>query len=83
MLFGVLCCLQGASATTSITVDFGDGTAVSYANTSSIEDGIRHMYNRVGIYHVSAMARNHLGSDRVTLFLHVSCESANYKISGR
>uniref|UniRef100_A0A8C4ZVZ4 Sortilin related VPS10 domain containing receptor 1 n=1 Tax=Gadus morhua TaxID=8049 RepID=A0A8C4ZVZ4_GADMO len=66
---------EGASATTSITVDFGDGTAVSYANTSSIEDGIRHMYNRVGIYHVSAMARNHLGSDRVTLFLHVSCES--------
>ncbi|XP_059929103.1 VPS10 domain-containing receptor SorCS1-like isoform X1 [Gadus macrocephalus] len=65
---------EGASATTSITVDFGDGTAVSYANTSSIEDGIRHMYNRVGIYHVSAMARNHLGSDRVTLFLHVSCE---------
>ena len=69
------CGLQGASATTSITVDFGDGTAVSYANTSSIEDGIRHMYSRVGIYHVSALARNHLGSDRVTLFLHVSCES--------
>ncbi|KAG7256827.1 hypothetical protein CRUP_034563 [Coryphaenoides rupestris] len=67
---------EGASATTGITVDFGDGTAVTYANTSAIEDGVTHAYGRVGIYHVSATARNRLGSDHVALYLHVSCESA-------
>ncbi|CAL8297398.1 unnamed protein product [Merluccius merluccius] len=63
---------EGVSATTSITVDFGDGTAVSYANTSAIEDGVRHAYGRVGIFHVSATATNRLGSDRAALYLHVS-----------
>lgn len=60
---------------TSITVDFGDGTAISYVNISSIDDGVKHIYNKVGIFQVSATARNHLGYDRVFLFLHVSCKS--------
>lgn len=60
---------------TSITVDFGDGTAISYVNISSIEDGVKHVYNKVGIYQVSATASNSLGLDRVVLYLHVSCES--------
>lgn len=59
---------------TSITVDFGDGTAISYVNISSIEDGVKHIYGKVGIYQVSATASNNLGLDRVVLYLHVSCE---------
>lgn len=66
---------KGLSSTTSITVDFGDGTAISYVNISSIDDGIKHSYAKVGIYQVSATATNSLGSDRVMLYLHVSCES--------
>ncbi|XP_029691212.1 VPS10 domain-containing receptor SorCS1-like isoform X1 [Takifugu rubripes] len=65
---------EGLSATTSITVDFGDGTAISYVNMSSIDDGIKHSYVKVGIYQVSATATNSLGSDRVMLYLHVSCQ---------
>lgn len=61
---------------TSITVDFGDGTAISYVNISSIDDGVKHVYSKVGIYQVSATASNTLGFDRVILYLHVSCESA-------
>ncbi|XP_071754829.2 VPS10 domain-containing receptor SorCS1-like [Centroberyx gerrardi] len=64
---------EGLGSTTSITVDFGDGTAISYVNISSIEDGVKHMYNKVGIYQVSATARNTLGFDWVILYLHVSC----------
>lgn len=56
-------------------MDFGDGTAISYVNISSIDDGIKHSYAKVGIYQVSATATNSLGSDRVILYLHVSCES--------
>lgn len=67
--------LKGLSSTTSITVDFGDGTTISYVNISSIDDGIKHSYTKVGIYQVSATATNSLGSDRVMLYLHVSCES--------
>ncbi|XP_034040762.1 VPS10 domain-containing receptor SorCS1-like [Thalassophryne amazonica] len=65
---------EGLSSTTSITLDFGDGTAISYVNMSSIDDGIKHIYSKVGIYQVSATASNALGFDRVTLFLHVSCQ---------
>lgn len=60
---------------TSITVDFGDGTAISYVNITSIDDGVKHIYSKVGIYQVSATASNALGFDRVVLYLHVSCES--------
>lgn len=59
---------------TSVTVDFGDGTAISYVNISSIDDGVKHIYSKVGIYQVSATASNNLGSDRVILYLHVSCK---------
>lgn len=65
---------KGLSSTTSITVDFGDGTAISYVNISSIEDGVKHIYSKVGIYQVSATATNTLGSDRVILYLHITCE---------
>lgn len=67
--------LKGLSSTTSVTVDFGDGTAISYVNISSIDDGVKHIYSKVGIYQVSATATNSLGFDRVILYLHVSCES--------
>uniref|UniRef100_A0A667Y410 Sortilin related VPS10 domain containing receptor 1 n=1 Tax=Myripristis murdjan TaxID=586833 RepID=A0A667Y410_9TELE len=63
---------EGLGSTTSITVDFGDGTAISYVNISSIEDGVKHVYSKVGIYQVSATARNTLGFDWVILYLHVS-----------
>ncbi|KAK5854139.1 hypothetical protein PBY51_015235 [Eleginops maclovinus] len=65
---------EGLGSMTSITVDFGDGTAISYVNISSIDDGVRHIYSRVGIYQVSATATNTLGFDRVILFLHVTCQ---------
>ncbi|XP_068183865.1 VPS10 domain-containing receptor SorCS1-like [Antennarius striatus] len=65
---------EGLSSATSITVDFGDGTAISYVNMSSIDDGIKHIYSKVGIYQVSATAANTLGYDRVILYLHISCQ---------
>ncbi|KAI4812698.1 hypothetical protein KUCAC02_024066 [Chaenocephalus aceratus] len=65
---------EGLGSMTSITVDFGDGTAISYVNISSIDDGVKHIYSRVGIYHISATASNSLGFDRVLLFLHVTCQ---------
>ncbi|KAF3841992.1 hypothetical protein F7725_023943 [Dissostichus mawsoni] len=65
---------KGLGSMTSITVDFGDGTAISYVNISSIDDGVKHIYSRVGIYQVSATAGNSLGFDRVLLFLHVTCQ---------
>ncbi|KAK1906022.1 VPS10 domain containing receptor SorCS1 [Dissostichus eleginoides] len=65
---------EGLGSMTSITVDFGDGTAISYVNISSIDDGVKHIYSRVGIYQVSATAGNSLGFDRVLLFLHVTCQ---------
>ncbi|XP_061693675.1 VPS10 domain-containing receptor SorCS1-like isoform X2 [Syngnathoides biaculeatus] len=72
---------EGLSSTTSITVDFGDGTAISYVNISSIEDGVRHVYRKVGIYQVSAIASNVLGFDRVTLYLHVTCQLEQVQLS--
>uniref|UniRef100_W5L006 Sortilin related VPS10 domain containing receptor 1 n=1 Tax=Astyanax mexicanus TaxID=7994 RepID=W5L006_ASTMX len=65
---------QGDGSRTSITVDFGDGNAITYSNVSSIEDGIKHIYKNVGIYRVSAMAENGLGSETAVLFLHVTCQ---------
>ncbi|KAL0203143.1 hypothetical protein M9458_001161, partial [Cirrhinus mrigala] len=64
----------GDGSKTSITVDFGDGNAFTYSNVSSIEDGIKHIYKNVGIYRVSAMAENSLGSEMVLLFLHITCK---------
>ncbi|XP_035029489.1 VPS10 domain-containing receptor SorCS1 [Hippoglossus stenolepis] len=72
---------EGLGSTTSVTVDFGDGTAISYVNISSIDDGIKHIYNKVGIYHVSATASNTLGFDRVTLYLHISCQLEQVQLS--
>ncbi|XP_061645237.1 VPS10 domain-containing receptor SorCS1-like isoform X2 [Phyllopteryx taeniolatus] len=72
---------EGLSSTTSITVDFGDGTAISYVNISSIEDGVKHVYSKVGIYQVSAIASNVLGFDRVTLYLHVTCQLEQVQLS--
>ncbi|KAM4598998.1 VPS10 domain-containing receptor SorCS1-like [Fundulus diaphanus] len=72
---------EGLGSMTSITVDFGDGTAISYVNISSIDDGVKHIYNKVGIYQVSATAINHLGFDRVFLYLHVSCQLEQVQLS--
>ncbi|XP_032397319.1 VPS10 domain-containing receptor SorCS1 [Etheostoma spectabile] len=72
---------EGLSSMTSITVDFGDGTAISYVNISSIDDGVKHIYSKVGIYQVSATATNTLGFDRVILYLHVSCQLEHVQLS--
>ncbi|XP_037328283.2 VPS10 domain-containing receptor SorCS1 isoform X2 [Pungitius pungitius] len=65
---------EGDGARTSITLDFGDGQALTYSNVSSIEDGIKHIYKAVGIYRVTATGENSLGSEAVTLYLHVTCQ---------
>ncbi|XP_075891359.1 VPS10 domain-containing receptor SorCS1 isoform X5 [Nelusetta ayraudi] len=65
---------EGDGARTSITLDFGDGHALTYSNVSSIEDGIKHVYKAVGIYRVTATGENSLGSETTTLFLHVTCQ---------
>ncbi|KAM8841838.1 VPS10 domain-containing receptor SorCS1-like isoform 2-T2 [Synchiropus picturatus] len=64
---------EGDGARTSITLDFGDGHAVTYSNVSSIEDGIKHVYKAVGIYRVTAIGENGLGSETTLLYLHVTC----------
>lgn len=69
-----ICTVQGDSARTSITLDFGDGHALTYSNVSSIEDGIKHIYKAVGIYRVTATGENNLGSETAVLYLHVTCE---------
>uniref|UniRef100_A0AAQ4PKX4 VPS10 domain-containing receptor SorCS2 n=1 Tax=Gasterosteus aculeatus aculeatus TaxID=481459 RepID=A0AAQ4PKX4_GASAC len=65
---------EGDGARTSITLDFGDGHALTYSNVSSIEDGIKHIYKAVGIYRVTATGENSLGSESATLYLHVTCQ---------
>ncbi|XP_035993509.1 VPS10 domain-containing receptor SorCS3 [Fundulus heteroclitus] len=64
---------EGDSLRTNIQLDFGDGTAVSYSNLSWTEEGIKHVYKSAGIFRVTALAENTLGSDTTTLFLHVTC----------
>uniref|UniRef100_A0A8C8RIX2 VPS10 domain-containing receptor SorCS3 n=1 Tax=Pelusios castaneus TaxID=367368 RepID=A0A8C8RIX2_9SAUR len=64
---------EGDLQRTNIQLDFGDGVAMSYANFSPIEDGIRHVYKSAGIFQVTAYAENSLGSDTAVLFLHVVC----------
>uniref|UniRef100_A0A665W1M4 PKD domain-containing protein n=1 Tax=Echeneis naucrates TaxID=173247 RepID=A0A665W1M4_ECHNA len=65
---------EGDGLRTSITVDFGDGHALTYSNVSSIEDGIKHIYKAVGIYRVTATGENNLGSETAMLYLHVTCQ---------
>ncbi|KAG7486051.1 VPS10 domain-containing receptor 1-like isoform X2 [Solea senegalensis] len=65
---------EGDGARTSITLDFGDGHALTYSNVSSIEDGIKHIYRAVGIYRVTATGENSLGSETAMLYLHVTCQ---------
>ncbi|XP_065699629.1 VPS10 domain-containing receptor SorCS1 isoform X1 [Patagioenas fasciata] len=64
-----------------IQVDFGDGTAVSYANLSSTEDGIKHIYQNVGIFRVTVLVENSLGSDNAVLYLHVTCPLEHVHLS--
>ncbi|XP_054238547.1 VPS10 domain-containing receptor SorCS1 [Indicator indicator] len=64
-----------------IQVDFGDGIAVSYANLSSTEDGIKHIYQNVGIFRVSVLVENSLGSDNAVLYLHVTCPLEHVHLS--
>lgn len=64
---------QGDLQRSLIQVDFGDGIAVSYANLSSTEDGIKHIYQNVGIFRVTVLVENSLGSDNAVLYLHVTC----------
>uniref|UniRef100_A0A8D3D9D3 PKD domain-containing protein n=1 Tax=Scophthalmus maximus TaxID=52904 RepID=A0A8D3D9D3_SCOMX len=73
---GTLTCLsaQGDGARTSITLDFGDGHALTYSNVSSIEEGIKHIYRAVGIYRATATGENSLGSETTVLYLHVTCQ---------
>lgn len=68
---------QGDLQRSLIQVDFGDGIAVSYANLSSTEDGIKHIYQNVGIFRVTALVENSLGSDSAVLYLHVTCMYAH------
>uniref|UniRef100_A0A8C4KFI8 Sortilin related VPS10 domain containing receptor 1 n=1 Tax=Dromaius novaehollandiae TaxID=8790 RepID=A0A8C4KFI8_DRONO len=62
-------------------VDFGDGIAVSYANLSSTEDGIKHIYQNVGIFRVTVLVENSLGSDNAVLYLHVTCPLEHVHLS--
>ncbi|XP_072882970.1 VPS10 domain-containing receptor SorCS1-like isoform X1 [Hemitrygon akajei] len=64
---------EGDILRTSLQIEFGDGTAVTYANLSSVKGGIKHVYKHSGIYRVIAQAKNNLGSTQAILFLHVNC----------
>uniref|UniRef100_A0A8C6ZRK8 VPS10 domain-containing receptor SorCS3 n=1 Tax=Nothoprocta perdicaria TaxID=30464 RepID=A0A8C6ZRK8_NOTPE len=72
---------EGDLQRTNIQLDFGDGIAVSYANFSPVEDGIRHVYKSAGIFQVTAYAENSLGSDTALLFLHVVCPVEHVHLS--
>uniref|UniRef100_A0A8C8RJX9 Sortilin related VPS10 domain containing receptor 1 n=1 Tax=Pelusios castaneus TaxID=367368 RepID=A0A8C8RJX9_9SAUR len=64
-----------------IQVDFGDGIAVSYANLSATEDGIKHVYQNVGIFRVTVQVENSLGLDSAVLYLHVTCPLEHVHLS--
>ncbi|MFT7807146.1 VPS10 domain-containing receptor SorCS1-like [Arapaima gigas] len=72
---------EGDGSKTSITLDFGDGNAITYSNLSSIEDGIKHVYRGVGIYKVSATGENSHGSETVVLYLHITCQLEHIYLS--
>ncbi|XP_068113722.1 VPS10 domain-containing receptor SorCS1-like isoform X4 [Hyperolius riggenbachi] len=63
---------EGDIQRTNIQVDFGDGIAASYANLSATEDGIKHVYQNVGIFRVLVQVDNNLGLDSAILYLHVT-----------
>uniref|UniRef100_A0A803K046 PKD domain-containing protein n=1 Tax=Xenopus tropicalis TaxID=8364 RepID=A0A803K046_XENTR len=63
---------EGDVQKTNIQVDFGDGIAASYANVSATEDGIKHLYQNVGIFRVTVKVENNLGSDSALLYLHIT-----------
>uniref|UniRef100_UPI0040386C46 VPS10 domain-containing receptor SorCS1-like n=1 Tax=Callospermophilus lateralis TaxID=76772 RepID=UPI0040386C46 len=72
---------QGDVQRTLIQVDFGDGIAVSYVNLSSMEDGIKHVYQNMRIFRVTMQVDNSLGSDSVVLYLHVTCPLEHVHLS--
>ncbi|XP_019735230.1 VPS10 domain-containing receptor SorCS1 isoform X2 [Hippocampus comes] len=72
---------QGDAARTSITLDFGDGHALTYSNLSSIEYGIKHIYKNAGIYRVTAAGKNSLGTDTAILYLHITCQLESIHLS--
>ncbi|XP_038677600.1 VPS10 domain-containing receptor SorCS1-like isoform X3 [Scyliorhinus canicula] len=72
---------EGDVPRTSLQMEFGDGTAVTYSNLSSVEGGIKHIYKHGGIYRVIAQAWNGLGSTRAVLFLHVTCPIEHVHLS--
>uniref|UniRef100_A0A6I8PNT2 VPS10 domain-containing receptor SorCS1 n=1 Tax=Ornithorhynchus anatinus TaxID=9258 RepID=A0A6I8PNT2_ORNAN len=72
---------EGDVQRTLIQVDFGDGIAVSYVNLSSTEDGIKHVYQNVGIFRVTVQVENSLGSDSAVLYLHVTCPLEHVHLS--
>uniref|UniRef100_F7ETM3 VPS10 domain-containing receptor SorCS3 n=2 Tax=Ornithorhynchus anatinus TaxID=9258 RepID=F7ETM3_ORNAN len=72
---------EGDLQRTNVQLDFGDGIAVSYANFSPIEEGIKHVYKSAGIFQVTAYAENNLGSDTAVLFLHVVCPLEHVHLS--
>ncbi|XP_073409181.1 VPS10 domain-containing receptor SorCS1 isoform X3 [Dendrobates tinctorius] len=63
---------EGDIQRTNIQVDFGDGIAASYANLSATEDGIKHIYQSVGIFRVLVQVDNNLGSESSVLYLHIT-----------
>ncbi|KAL2086732.1 hypothetical protein ACEWY4_017791 [Coilia grayii] len=63
----------GDSMRTHIQLDFGDGTAVSYSNLTWAEEGIKHVYRSTGIFRVTALAENEMGTDSTSLYLHITC----------
>ncbi|XP_044155682.1 VPS10 domain-containing receptor SorCS1-like [Bufo gargarizans] len=63
---------EGDIQRTNIQVDFGDGIAASYANLSATEDGIKHVYQNVGIFRVLVQVDNSLGSETSVLYLHIT-----------
>ncbi|XP_030060579.1 VPS10 domain-containing receptor SorCS3 [Microcaecilia unicolor] len=72
---------EGDLQRTAVQLDFGDGIAVSYANFSQIEDGVKHLYKSTGIFQVVAHAENSVGSDTAFLFLHVICPVEHVHLS--
>ncbi|XP_075698946.1 VPS10 domain-containing receptor SorCS1 isoform X2 [Rhinoderma darwinii] len=63
---------EGDVQRTNIQVEFGDGIAASYANLSATEDGIKHVYQNVGIFRVLVQVDNNLGLDSSVLYLHIT-----------
>ncbi|XP_012921539.1 VPS10 domain-containing receptor SorCS1 isoform X3 [Heterocephalus glaber] len=72
---------EGDVQRTLIQLDFGDGIAVSYVNLSSMEDGIKHVYQNVGIFRVTVQVDNRLGSASAVLYLHVTCPLEHVHLS--